>query len=117
MKNIIAPMLVLFCSSVFAEEYVYEGDWVTTNRKLDGRMTAVVKYVDTDKWQSRFYGVWQGVDFDYTVDFVGPSDKITGKAVIDRASYEWKGEISEEAFKATFDGSRYRGHFDMKRKK
>ena len=118
MKYLIATLLLLICSSAMAEEFVYEGDWVTTNRRLDGKMTAVVTYgPEKGKWKSRFYGIWQGVDFDYTVDFTGPVDKLVGKATIDGASYDWQGTISQEAFKATFGGSRYRGHFDMKRKK
>ena len=101
----------------------FEGPWVTTNRKLDGIMTAVVKDLGNEQWQGRFYGVWQGVPFDYTVKFSGTPDAFKGTANIDHADYNWTGKIeagSEDTpavFKATFGGSRYAGYFSMKEKK
>ena len=54
-----------------------EGPWKTTNRKLDGIMTCVVR---TATWREKiagaFYGVWQGVPFDYAVPFSGPASKL-----------------------------------------
>lgn len=108
------------------QERVFEGPWKTTNRKLDGIMTAVVKDLGNDKFQGRFYGVWQGVPFDYTVKFDGPPEKLTGTAVIDHADYNWTGSIDEKpvkasadaraTFKGKFGGSRYTGYFDLKEK-
>ena len=40
-------------------ETVFEGDWQTTNRKLDGKMTCVVTDLGSEKWRGRFYGIWQ----------------------------------------------------------
>lgn len=103
--------------AVQQSELTYEGTWVTTNRKLDGRMTAVVSDLGGDKWSGRFYGVWQGVKFDYDVKFSGPPDQLRGKATIDGADYEWIGEMSKESpgtFKGRFTGNRYLGSFDLK---
>ncbi len=106
------------------EERVFEGPWKTTNRKLDGIMTAVIKDLDDDQWQGRFYGVWQGGSFDYTIKFSGKPHSLKGTAVIDHADYTWTGAIAEEpadgspaVFTARFGGSRYTGHFAMKEKK
>jgi hypothetical protein len=103
--------------SVTAEgaEYVYRGTWQTVNRPLDGEMTCVVTPTARHAWQGRFYGVWQGVEFDYTVDFTGPPKDLQGTAMIDGASYEWRAWISRDAMKANFSGSRYEGSFDLKR--
>ena len=103
------------CSSALANELVYSGTWKTTNRPLEGEMTCVVTPVAKDAWQGRFYGVWQGVSFDYTVDFVGPPSELIGTATIDGASYEWRGWIQRDRFKATFTGDRYEGSFDLER--
>lgn len=103
-----------------AEERVFVGPWKTTNRKLDGIMTAVIKPLGPDQWQGRFHGVWQGVPFDYTVTFDGPESSLKGKAVIDHADYTWTGSIkdgSPAVLKGTFGGSRYTGHFALKETK
>jgi hypothetical protein len=51
-------------------ELRYEGKWVTTkNKKLDGTISCLVKPQGQDRWQGRFWGVWQQVPFDYTVEF------------------------------------------------
>ncbi len=108
-----------------AEEGAYTGVWKTTNRRLDGAMTCVVKEIGPEKWQGRFHGIWQGVPFDYTVPFSGPPSNLQGTATIDGASYAWKGSIapadsadpaSPPAFKATFTGNRYLGAFDLVKK-
>jgi hypothetical protein len=106
-----------------AQDRVFEGPWKTINRKLDGIMTAVVKDLGNDKFQGRFYGVWQGVPFDYTVKFDGPPENLTGTAVIDHADYQWSGSIDERpsaqgpaTFQGKFGGSRYTGYFDLKEK-
>ena len=104
---------------VHGEDPIYEGQWNTTNRKLDGQMTCVVTEQGTEKWSGRFYGVWQGVPFDYTVPFAGPPKKLRGTAIIDGASYEWTGTITEGPaglFKAAFGGNRYLGSFELKPK-
>ncbi|QDU27570.1 hypothetical protein ETAA8_26580 [Anatilimnocola aggregata] len=105
---------------VEGQDRVFEGPWKTTNRKLDGIMTAVVKDLGDNKMQGRFYGIWQGVPFDYTVKFIGPKSSLQGTAVIDHADYTWTGVIDDESpamFKGKFGGSRYAGHFELKEKK
>jgi hypothetical protein len=108
--------------SATAADRVYEGQWHTTNRKLDGAMRCVVTDLGNENWQGRFVGTWQGVPFDYTVKFSGPPDHLHGTATIDGADYSWAGEIgiaemggdSLGFFKATFTGNRYLGSFDLK---
>ena len=106
-------------SSAWAGERVYEGQWHTTNRKLDGTMTCVVTDLGSENWQGRFVGNWQGVPFDYTVKFSGPPNDLHGTATIDGADYSWTGQMSGDSqgsFKATFTGNRYLGNFDLKEK-
>jgi opacity protein-like surface antigen len=101
-----------------ADQRVYEGTWHTTNRKLDGPLTCVVTDAGSGNWKGRFYGVWQGISFDYTVPFTGSPSELHGTATIDGASYSWTGHIDETAgaFKGTFTGNRYNGYFDLKQK-
>jgi len=109
---------ILLFSSPSAQsdaERVYEGTWVTTNRRLDGTMTCVVTDLGDNQWRGHFSGVWQGVHFTYKVDFNGPPDNLRGRAVIDGADYEWTGEMGKD-FKATFTGNRYLGSFRLKQK-
>ena len=40
---------------------------------------------------------------------------MTGKALIDGASYEWKGLLADKLFKIQFTGSRYEGYAELKR--
>lgn len=116
MKSVVALAALLFTSSALAEDFVYEGEWKTTNRKLDGKMTSVVTQTGPEKWQGRFYGIWQGVDFDYTETFTGPAKELSGTAVIDGANYKWRGWITQKKFKANFGGDRYEGSFELLRK-
>jgi hypothetical protein len=119
-KVLLALVLALFGGTATAEDLVYEGTWVTTNRQLDGRMTCVATDLGSNKWKGRFYGVWQGRKFDYTVEWTGTPDKLTGKATIDGAKYDWKGEMGAQSpgwFKGSFTGNRYIGSFDLKEKK
>jgi hypothetical protein len=98
---------------------VYEGTWVTTNRKLDGPLTCVVTNHGDDKWHGHFYGVWEGIEFSYEVNFSGPPKNLHGQAFIDGAEYEWTGEMGQEPpgwFKGKFWGNRYVGSFTMKQK-
>lgn len=109
--------LALVTASIsFGGETVYEGTWNTTNRRLDGTMTCVVTPKGTEQWEGRFYGVWQGVDFDYTVDFTGPEDDLRGTATIDGASYNWRARMTSKRFWANFSGDRYVGSFDLSHK-
>jgi hypothetical protein len=115
---------------------LYQGNWVTTNRKLNGTMNCQVKELSPDQWQGRFWGTWEHVPFDYTVEFghdnsptaknggrlVSISDKaliggepVTGKATIDGAHYDWIGILAPEEFDIKFTGSRYEGHLELKR--
>jgi len=111
-------LAAFFALPARADDAVYEGPWHTTNRKLDGIMTCAVKDLGDNKWTGRFYGVWQGVPFDYTVSFSGPPEKVQGKATIDGADYLWSGSFNpdEERFKGNFGGNRYSGYFDLVKK-
>ena len=115
--------LTAWCDIAAGQQMVFEGPWKTTNRKLDGIMTCVVTPVGEEQWKGRFYGVWQGVPFDYTVAFSGPPSDLKGTATIDGAHYDWTGEMEHgesaqrpSRFKARFGGSRYAGYFDMEAK-
>jgi hypothetical protein len=110
-------IVFLLAGSVEAQNLTYQGQWHTTNRKLDGVMTCVVKSTGKHQWQGRFYGIWQGVTFDYTDEFVGPANNLRGTAAIDGAHYEWKGSMTRERFRANFGGDRYAGTFDLARVK
>lgn len=121
-------------------EGLYSGPWVTTkNKKLDGTTNCQVKQLSKDRWQGRFWGVWQQVPFDYTVEFgrytpekvasaskengqqnvrlvdVGADDLVTGKAMIEGASYVWTGRLTLSRFDIVFTGSRYEGHLELTR--
>lgn len=118
MRTILMLFVLLFASVANAETYVFEGPWKTTaNRKLDGTMTCDVVRTGKEAWTGKFHGVWQGVDFSYTVKFTGPPEKLQGKATIDGASYDWTGNINTKKFTGSFTGSRYTGNFDLGRKK
>lgn len=119
MKTILFALVLLTGSMTLAQKpnvYIYEGPWKTKERRLDGIMTSVVEYKGKQKWKGRFYGTWQGVDFDYNVDFQGYAKELKGVAVIDGAHYQWTGRISEKEFVVQFTGDRYNGSFDLKRK-
>jgi hypothetical protein len=115
---VLAAWPSLACPSrVEARDYVFDGTWRTTNRPLDGPMTCVVTQLGVQKWQGRFYGVWQGAPFDYTVPFSGPTSQLRGTASIDGANYTWIGRIQEgtpASFQGRFGGDRYEGSFDLK---
>lgn len=119
-SSLLACVLLLgLGGTALSQDYAFEGPWKTTNRKLDGLMTCVMTQVEPQQWLGRFYGVWQGVPFDYTVRFSGPPSKLIGTAMIDGASYQWTGAFDEDApgvFRATFGGSRYEGGFVLKEK-
>jgi hypothetical protein len=113
---------VAWSTAAAGHELVFEGPWHTTNRKLDGNMTCVVSDLGEGKWQGRFYGIWQGVDFDYTVRFTGTLANLQGTAIIDGADYTWNGVIdssgpgSTRLFRGVFGGNRYAGQFELKEK-
>lgn len=118
LRTILTSLILTTCvTSVEARDFVFEGKWRTTNRPLDGTMTCVVTDLGNENWQGRFYGVWQGVAFDYNVSFSGPASQLHGTALIDGANYTWTGRIDEGplgSFQGTFGGDRYRGSFDLK---
>jgi hypothetical protein len=113
----------------------YEGSWVTTKtKKLDGTASCQVKQLAKDRWHGRFWGVWQQVPFDYTVEFAmanGEKDspvtaggslvekpdtkRVRGTATIDGAYYDWVGNLTPTAFDIQFTGSRYHGYLELKR--
>src|SRR5262249_44139278 len=116
---LIALTLFLLPALAGARDAIYEGTWLTTNRRLDGPITCVVTDLGDNQWRGHFHGVWQGQEFSYKVTFTGPPDKLRGKAVIDGADYEWSGEMIQGAagrFKGTFWGNRYHGSFTLKQK-
>ena len=119
MRSSVAGLVLLVsCAAATARDVVYEGSWLTTNRKLDGPLTCVVTNLGDNKWRGHFYGVWEGVSFSYKVDFSGPPGKLRGEAMVDGADYEWSGAMSKEArtFKGKFWGNRYEGRFTLKEK-
>jgi hypothetical protein len=113
----------------------YEGPWATTNRKLNGTMNCLVKPLSDGHWQGRFWGTWEHVPLDYTVEFSRDdqapseatrvvsvdvkaprnSESVTGKATIDGAHYDWNGILGPDQFMIQFTGSRYEGHLELKR--
>ncbi len=113
--SLVVICVVCLCASAKSEELVYRGKWNTTNRKLDGEMTCVVERRTADSWEGRFFGTWQGVNFDYKVAFSGSPDDLTGSATIDGAAYQWRGLMTREIFKANFTGDRYLGSFELHR--
>jgi len=118
-KTLMAWILLIAPAVAGAGERVYEGTWVTTNRKLDGTLTCIVTELGDNRWRGHFSGDWQGMPFAYTVNFSGPPERLKGEAVIDGADYEWTGAIGEGSpgwFKGSFGGSRYVGSFDLKQK-
>jgi hypothetical protein len=118
-KTLFAWVVLVATATASAQDVVYEGTWVTTNRKLDGPLTCVVTDPGDNQWQGHFYGAWQGRPFSYTVRFRGPPEKLHGKATIDGADYEWTGAMGKESpggFKGSFGGTRYVGSFDLKQK-
>src|SRR5258707_112456 len=51
-------------------EGLYQGPWVTTkNKKLNGNSNCQIQQLAIDRWKGRFWGTWQQVPFDYTVEF------------------------------------------------
>ena len=116
LKSALLIGILLSTSQASGSELIYEGTWKTTNRKLDGTMTCIITPVGKEAWKGRFYGIWQGVDFDYTVDFTGPRTALKGIATIDGAGYRWAARLEEHRFRANFNGDRYEGSFDLKRK-
>lgn len=106
--------------SGIGKTYVFNGEWVTYNRSLDGSMTAHVTPLEklennSFKYSGRFFGVWQGVAFDYSITFTGKPNKLAGTALIDGASYEWEGSINFKEFKGEFSGNRYYGKFNLRK--
>lgn len=123
-----ATVAVLFVSLAIgaganAADATYSGPWHThRGKQLSGVMTVDVHADQVGQYRGRFHGVWQGVSFDYRVDFTGPLEDLRGSAMIDGASYNWRGVIVRGApgngtFNASFDGSRYAGSFEMRRVK
>ncbi|HYT95213.1 MAG TPA: hypothetical protein VEL76_41230 [Gemmataceae bacterium] len=115
----VCVLLLVSSAAAGGDNLVYEGTWVTTNRKLDGPLICVVTDLGNNQWRGHFSGVWEGVEFSYTVTFRGPPDKLSGEARIDGADYQWTGTMSQESsgwFKGTFGGNRYLGSFALQRK-
>jgi hypothetical protein len=115
MFSSLASLAVAVAISAPAESLIYTGSWNTTNRRLEGTMTCILTPLPHQQWEGRFYGVWQGVDFDYTVSFSGPASDLHGTATIDGASYEWRGSLDQKRFVANFSGDRYVGSFELNR--
>jgi hypothetical protein len=111
-----------------AGDALYQGTWITTKtKKLNGTSNCLIKSAGKDKWEGRFWGLWERVPFEYTVEFStdrsAMSDKnrnprsipVVGKAVIDGANYDWKGQLSASEFNIQFTGDRYEGSLELKR--
>jgi hypothetical protein len=91
----------------------FRGPWRTVaNRRLDGIMECKIDRIGPQRYKGRFWGTWQGVDYDYTVQFSGRPEGLVGDpCVIDGASYRWSGSIINGQFNGSFTGSRYTGTF------
>src|SRR5262245_21835742 len=114
-KLLLILALSMLAPAAAAKDYVYQGPWRTTNRKLEVTMTCVVTPVAKHEWRGHFSGSWQGAPFDYTLTFSGPASRLHGTATVDGAAYAMKGWITREQFAANFGGDRYTGSFDLKR--
>lgn len=98
-------------------EKTFQGRWVTTrNRRLDGIMNCHARR-NGDVYDCRFWGTWQGIDFEYNVKMDGPLDNLEGHQItIDGARYKWTGTIVDGVFQGEFESNRYDGSFDLKEK-
>ena len=92
-----------------AEEFVYDGSWNTTNRKLDGAMTCVATPLGQQEWSCHFFGTWQGASFDYTVSFLGPWDDLRGTALVDGANYDFRARVTRRRFPSQICGRSLHG--------
>jgi|SRR6185312_12998963 len=113
MKLKLFIIILLFTSSAGAE--IYRGSWWTTNRPIEGPMNLEVIPDGKDKYLGHFWGVWEGVSWDYSVPFKGPENNLKGVAIIDGAYYEWKGVMNKHGFNGSFTGDRYNGEFKLKK--
>ena len=103
----------------------YEGSWVTTkNKKLNGTASCQVRQLGRDRWEGRFWGIWQQVPFDYKVEFAAAKaeqnsaaveNAVRGTATIDGAYYDWTGTLTPTEFNIQFTGTRYEGQMELKR--
>ena len=117
MRTTLAGLILLASwATASAGDRVYQGTWVTTNRKLDGTMTCVVTDLGDNKWRGHFHGVWYGQAFSYKVKFSGPPEKLRGRATVDGADYQWTGKMAKGRFTGRFWGNRYLGSFNLKQK-
>jgi hypothetical protein len=98
-------------------EKTFKGKWITTrNRRLDGIMNCHARRTG-DVYDCRFWGTWQGIDFEYNVKFDGPLENLNGHEItIDGARYKWSGTIVDGVFVGEFASNRYDGSFDLKEK-
>src|SRR6516225_3165441 len=111
-KTLMTLVMLVLPAAANGGEVVYEGTWLTTNRKLDGPLTCVVTDLGATQWRGHFFGSWQGSPFSYKVRFSGPPDKLQGTATIDGADYEWTGAMSNDSpgwFRGSSGGTRYAG--------
>lgn len=122
-KYLIALLIVLLTSFAQAEEYAFHGSWEASNRPINGPMSCEFKSLGNYKYEARFYGIWQGVPFDYPVKFTGTpvkqGDKIIkislkGTATVDFVPYTWTGFADAENLTGTYTSHRYVGSFAMK---
>lgn len=114
MKYFIAILIVLFASFAQAADYVFHGSWKADNRPIDGPMSCDFTTLGNNKYKAKFYGVWQGVPFEYNVTFSGPPDKLKGTATVDHVPYTWTGSADAENFSGSYTSHRYQGSFAMK---
>jgi len=115
MRSISVGLLLFGLSATcVASDAVYEGTWLTTNRKLDGTLTCVVTNLGGNRWHGHFYGTWEGVSFSYDVEFSGPPHQLHGTAKIDGAHYDWTGTMTQDSLQGQFGGDRYMGRFNLK---
>lgn len=92
----------------------FQGEWNTNrNRGLKGIMNCTV----TPNGDARFWGNWQGTDFEYNVKFDGPIENLKGRqADVDGTPYQWSGSIKDGVFKGRFTSRQYNGNFSLREK-
>lgn len=117
MKYLIALLVVLFCSVAQAEDYFFQGSWRADNRPIDGPMSCDFKTLGNNKYKAKFYGIWQGVPFEYNVTFSGTPDKLKGTATVDHVPYTWEGSADTDNFRGSYTSYRYHGSFTLKKAK
>lgn len=118
----LSVLFLLIVSSAIAEDYRFTGAWQTnrsrTKQALDGPITCDFKSLGNEKYSAKFYGIWQGVPYEYDVKFTGKPDtnprELTGTAMVDGVPYTWTGTADKAQFNGSFTSHNYVGSFSLR---